>query len=105
MTQPIEMRLNEMISGVRSDVGVKLFGDDFAILEEKAKEIERVLKSIPGNADVNVEQITGQPVVQVRISTREVARYGVSATDVLNLVESIGSFPVGEVLRGKSIFP
>ena len=105
MTQPIEMRLNEMISGVRSDVGVKLFGDDFAILEDKAKEIERILKSIPGNADVNVEQITGQPVVQVRIKQDEIARYGVSSTDVLNLVESVGSFPVGEIFEGQIHFP
>jgi heavy metal efflux system protein len=105
MTQPIEMRLNEMISGVRSDVGVKLFGDDFGILEEKAKEIERVLKSIPGNADVNVEQITGQPVVQIRIKQDEIARYGVSAADVLNLVESVGSFPVGDIQEGQVHFP
>lgn len=105
MTQPIEMRLNEMISGVRSDVGVKLFGDDFGILEEKARDIERVLKSIPGNADVNVEQITGQPVVQIRIRQDEIARYGVSATDVLNLVESVGSFQVGQVFEGQIHFP
>lgn len=105
MTQPIEMRLNEMISGVRSDVGVKLFGDDFEILEDKARDIERVLKSIPGSADVNVEQITGQPVIQVRIRQDEIARYGVSATDVLNLVESVGSFPVGEIFEGQIHFP
>ncbi len=105
MTQPIEMRLNEMISGVRSDVAVKLFGDDFDVLVDKAKEIERVLKSIPGNADVNVEQVTGQPVLQIIIKQDEIARYGVSATDVLNLVESLGSFPLGEVYEDQLRFP
>ena len=79
MTQPIEMRLNEMISGVRSDVAVKLFGDDFDVLVDKAEEIEKVLRSIDGNADVAVEQITGQPVLQIKVKQDEIARYGVSA--------------------------
>ncbi len=104
-SQPIEMRLNEMISGVRSDVAVKLFGDDFATLTSKAQEIESVLRSIPGNADVAVEQITGQPVLQVQINQDEVARYGVPAKAVLDLVESVGSKPLGEVMEGPLLFP
>ena len=99
MTQPIEMRLNEMISGVRSDVAVKLFGDDFDVLVDKAEEIEKVLRSIEGNADVAVEQVTGQPVLQIKVKQDEIARYGVSAKQVLDLVESLGSFRLGEVLR------
>ena len=105
MTQPIEMRLNEMISGVRSDVAVKLFGDDFDVLVEKAGEIERVLRRIDGNADVAVEQITGQPVLQIRVKQDEIARYGVSAKQVLDLVESLGSFELGEVFEGQLRFP
>ena len=105
MTQPIEMRLNEMISGVRSDVAVKLFGDDFDVLVDKAAEIERVLKSIDGNADVNVEQVTGQPVLQIIVKQDEIARYGVSATEVLDLVESLGSFHLGEVYEDQLRFP
>ena len=105
MTQPIEMRLNEMISGVRSDVAVKLFGDDFDVLVDKASEIERVLKSIDGNADVNVEQITGQPVLQIVVKQDEIARYGVSATEVLNMVESLGSYQLGEVYEDQLRFP
>ena len=105
MTQPIEMRLNEMISGVRSDVAVKLFGDDFDVLVDKAQEIERVLKSIDGNADVNVEQITGQPVLQIIVKQDEIARYGVTATEVLNLVESLGSFQLGEIYEDQLRFP
>ncbi len=105
MTQPIEMRLNEMISGIRSDVAVKLFGDDFDVLVDKAGEIERVLRSIDGSADINVEQITGQPVLQVKIKQDEIARYGVSATEVLNLVESLGSYQLGEVYEDQLRFP
>ena len=105
MTQPIEMRLNEMISGIRSDVAVKLFGDDFDLLVEKAEEIQRVLGSVPGAADVNVEQITGQPVLQVRIRRNELARYGISAQQVLNLVEALGSYQVGDVFEGQFRFP
>lgn len=104
-TQPIEMRLNEMISGVRSDVGVKLFGDDFDVMVAKAKEIEQVLKSIGGSADVSTEQITGQPVLQIKIKQDQIARYGISAQAVLNLVESIGSMPVSEVYEGQLRFP
>ncbi len=105
MTQPIEMRLNEMISGIRSDVAVKLFGDDFDVLVEKAKEIELVLKSIAGSADVNVEQITGQPVLQVVVRQEEIARYGISAAEVLHIIESLGSFQLGEVYEEQLRFP
>lgn len=105
MTQPIEMRLNEMISGVRSDVAVKIFGDDFDVLVSKAKEVERILRSIEGSGDVSVEQVTGQPVLQIKIRQNEIARYGVSAKDVLQLVESLGSFKLGEVYEGQLRFP
>ena len=105
MTQPIEMRLNEMISGIRSDVAVKLFGDDFKVLVDKAEEIERVLRSIDGSADVAVEQITGQPVLQIKVKQDAIARYGVSAKQVLDLVESLGSFELGEVFEGQLRFP
>ena len=105
MTQPIEMRMNEMISGVRSDVAAILYGDDFDILVKKAAEIERVLKSIPGATDVSTEQVTGQPVLQVRINQDEIARYGIPANTVLDLVESLGSKPLGEVYEGQLRFP
>ncbi len=104
-TQPIEMRLNEMISGVRTDVAVKVFGDDFPTLVAKAKEIERVLRTIPGSADLAVEQITGQPVLQIQIKQDEIARYGVPAKAVLDVVESIGSKPLGEIVEGQVRFP
>ena len=105
MTQPIEMRLNEMISGVRSDVAAILYGDEFDVLVKKAAEIERVLKSIPGAEDVTTEQVTGQPVLQVRVNQDEIARYGIPAKVVLDLVESLGSKQLGEVYEGQLRFP
>src|SRR5581483_3790540 len=84
---------------------VKLFGDDLDVLKAKALEIERVLRAIPGNADVKTQQITGQPVLQVRIDQDQIARYGVPAKAVLDLVESVGSKPLGEVVEGQLHFP
>jgi len=97
--------LNEMISGVRSDVAVKLFGDDFDVLVDKAEEIEKVLRSIKGNADVAVEQVTGQPVLQIKVKQEDIARYGVSADQVLDIAASLGSFELGEVFEGQLRFP
>ncbi len=104
-SQPIELRMNEMISGVRADLGIKLFGDDFSLLVSKAAEIEAVLKSINGNADVSVEQVTGQPVLQVQIKQDEIARYGIAAQTVLDLIQSVGSLEVGQVVEGQLRFP
>jgi cobalt-zinc-cadmium resistance protein CzcA len=104
-SQPIEMRMNEMVSGVRAELGVKLFGDDFDVLVRKAAEIEAILKSIPGNADVNVEQVTGQPMLQIKVNQAQIARYGVAAQTVLDIVESIGSKPLGEIVEGQIRFP
>ena len=78
-TQPIEQRINEMISGVRSDVAIKLFGDDFDTLMPKARELENVLRDVPGCADLATEQIAGQPILQIRINQDQIARYGVPA--------------------------
>jgi cobalt-zinc-cadmium resistance protein CzcA len=104
-SQPIELRINEMISGVRSDVAVKLFGDDLNVLKSTAEKIESVLKAIPGSADVNAEQVTGQPVLQVRINQEAIARYGVPASAVLDLIESNGSKPLGDIVEGQLRFP
>jgi cobalt-zinc-cadmium resistance protein CzcA len=104
-TQPIEMRLNEMLSGGRTDITVKVFGDDFTTLTAKATEIEQVLRTVPGNADLAVEQLVGQGVLEIQIRQDEIARYGVPAKTVLDLVESIGSKPLGEIVEGELRFP
>ncbi|GMU82417.1 MAG: hypothetical protein AMXMBFR47_22880 [Planctomycetota bacterium] len=105
LTQPIEMRLNEMIAGVRADVAVKLFGDDFGVLTEKGQEIAGILQSIDGAADVSTEQLTGQPVLQIEIDKDAIARYGIATRAVLDLVESLGSKPLGDVVEGQLRFP
>src|SRR4051794_3255597 len=75
-TQPIEMRINEMIAGIRADVGIKLFGDDLEVLKEKGSEIERVVKEIRGASDVTTEQVTGLPVIRVKVDRDALARHG-----------------------------
>jgi cobalt-zinc-cadmium resistance protein CzcA len=104
-SQPIKLRMDEMITGVRADLAVKLFGDDIKTLQAKAGEIETVLKSINGNADVSVEPLTGLPLLQVKIKQDEIARHGVPAKAVLDLVESLGSMRVGEIVEGQFRFP
>jgi cobalt-zinc-cadmium resistance protein CzcA len=105
ITQPIQQRIDEMTSGVKAQVAVKLFGDDFAILQEKAEEIVRVLNDIPGAADVNPDPLTDLPVLQIKVKQEELARYDVSAKALLELVESLGGKPVGEIIEGQLRFP
>jgi cobalt-zinc-cadmium resistance protein CzcA len=104
-TQPIEMRINEMVSGIRADVGIKLYGDDLATLKSKAEEILRVVLQIPGAADVSAEQITGQPILRVEVDWEALSRYGVSARQVLDAVKAAGGISVGEVLEPGRRFP
>jgi len=104
-TQPIEMRVNEMIAGVRGDLGVKVFGDDFETLKGKAREIEKILKEIPGAADVSIEQVTGQSIIQVEVDREATARYGIPAREVLDAVEALGGKEAGTLQEGDRRFP
>ncbi|HZL90855.1 MAG TPA: CusA/CzcA family heavy metal efflux RND transporter, partial [Pirellulaceae bacterium] len=103
--QPIEHRMNEMVSGVRADLGVNLYGDDLDVLVEKGSEIAAILNTVRGAADVAAEQVTGQPVLQIKVDQEQIARYGISAESVLDLVEAIGARHVGEVVEGEYRFP
>lgn len=103
-TQPIEMRVNEMIAGIRSDVGIKLFGDDFDTLREKADEIARAVERIPGAADVTVEQLTGQAMLAIDVNRQAAGRYGIPAGEILEMIESLGTRKVGEVIEGQRRF-
>jgi cobalt-zinc-cadmium resistance protein CzcA len=104
-TQPIEMRMNEMVAGIRSDLGVKLHGDDLETLKATAAEIERVLRSVPGAADVTTEQVTGLPVLRLVLDTEALSRYGVSSEVVLNAVKALGGLAAGEVIEPTRRFP
>jgi heavy metal efflux system protein len=99
------MRVNEMFAGVRSDVGIKLFGDDFEVLKAKAQEAEAVLKRTRGAADVVTEQVTGQPVLQIEIDRAAIGRHGIAAADVLDLVRALGTLEVGTMQEGERRFP
>jgi cobalt-zinc-cadmium resistance protein CzcA len=104
-TQPIEQRINEMISGVRADVAVKIFADDLDDLVAKAREIEKAMSTIPGVADLAVEQLKGQPILEIKVKQDQLARYGLSAESVLVLVESLGSKSLGVVVEKDYRFP
>ncbi|MEW5796166.1 MAG: CusA/CzcA family heavy metal efflux RND transporter [Candidatus Zixiibacteriota bacterium] len=103
-TQPIEMRINELLAGIRTDVGIKLFGDDLDVLEEKAEQIALLAERIPGSADVSVEQLTGQPEFLIEVDRGKLSRFGLPAREVLNYIESIGGIKVGEVFEGQRRF-
>jgi cobalt-zinc-cadmium resistance protein CzcA len=105
LTQPIEMRMNEMIAGIRSDIGIKIFGDDLETLRRLSDDVQNVLKEIAGSGEISGEQVTGQPVLQVRVDPQAIARYGLSGGDVLSVVEAVGSRKVGEVREGQRRFP
>ena len=104
-TQPIQMRFNELISGVRSDVAVKVFGDDMGIMETTAAEISRVLESVPGAADVKVEQTTGLPMLTVQIDRAKLARLGLSLDEVQSMVATaVGGQEAGALFQGDRRF-
>ncbi|WP_011300091.1 CusA/CzcA family heavy metal efflux RND transporter [Cupriavidus necator] len=104
-SQPIQLRFNELISGVRSDVAVKLFGDDNAMLEATAQKIASALQSVPGAAEVKVEQTTGLPVLTVAIDRARAARYGLNMTDVQDTVAiAIGGRDAGTLFEGDRRF-
>jgi hypothetical protein len=104
-TQPIEQRINEMISGVRADVAVKLFGESFETLIPKAAELQRLLGSIGGCVDLTTEQVAGQPILRIAVRQDDIARYGIPAEVVLDVVESVSSKVLGEVVEGQLRFP
>jgi cobalt-zinc-cadmium resistance protein CzcA len=104
-TQPIEMRINEMVSGIRSDIGIKIYGDDFDELVRIGDEVQRILLDIPGQSDIAVDQVTGQPTLRIRVDPDALARYGVPGADVLDFVEAVGGRQVGEVFEEQRRFP
>ncbi|MDO8678607.1 MAG: CusA/CzcA family heavy metal efflux RND transporter [Acidobacteriota bacterium] len=104
-TQPIQMRFNELIAGVRSDVAVKVFGDDMNTLADVGAAVERVLAGVPGASDVKIEQTTGLPVLTIELDRPAMARLGLNVVDVQDVVEvAIGGKAAGQVYDGDRRF-
>lgn len=100
-TQPIQMRFNELIAGIKSDVAVKVRGDDFDTMRTVAEKIARVLKQVPGAADVQVEQTDGLPVLDIQLNKDVLSREGLNTSDVLDVVRiAIGGEKAGVVREG-----
>ena len=104
-TQPIEMRFNELISGVKSDLAIKVYGDNFEVMQKKAQEIANVLNSIPGAADVKVEQVDGLPVLDIRVDREKASLHGLNVSDALEVISiAIGGGKAGLIFEGDRRF-
>lgn len=104
-SQPIELRFNELISGVRSDVGIKIFGDDMQVLNTEAAKIAKLIQQVSGSNAVKVEQTSGLPLLNVEIDKAQAAHYGLSVKAIQDVVAtSIGGQSVGEILQGDRRF-
>ena len=105
LSQPIQLRFNELISGVRSDVAVKVFGDDMAVLNQTAEQIAGVLRKVQGSSEVKVEQTSGLPVLTVNIDRQRAARYGLNVGDIQDTVAvAIGGREAGTLFEGDRRF-
>ena len=105
LSQPIQLRFNELISGVRSDVAVKVFGDDIAVLNQTAEQIAGVLRQVQGSSEVKVEQTSGLPVLTVNIDRQRAARYGLNVGDIQdNVSVAIGGREAGTLFEGDRRF-
>jgi len=104
-TQPIEMRMNELIAGVRSDVAVKVFGDDLDVLVEIGERVSEILEAVPGAADAKAEQITGLPMLEIQVDREALARYGIPQSDVHEVVRTaVGGAAAGQIFEGDRRF-
>jgi cobalt-zinc-cadmium resistance protein CzcA len=106
ITQPIQMRFNELISGVRSDIGVKIFGDDMEVLRRNADAVSKVLGTVAGSDAVKVEQVTGLPMLTVKFKPTAMARYGLTVAEVQEVIQAaIGGKESGVLFEGDRRFP
>ena len=104
-SQPIEMRFNELIAGVRSDVGVKIYGEDLDTLARIAKDVAEIMHGIEGSADVRVQQTEGLPQLRIIIDRNKIARYGINVSDANILIETaLAGTQVGKIYEGEKQF-
>jgi cobalt-zinc-cadmium resistance protein CzcA len=104
-SQPIALRVDELVSGVKSAIGIKIFGDDLDVLKQKADAVARVLGKVPGAADVAVEKVSGLAYLQIEIDRDKIARYGINVADVQDVIEAaIGGKEASKVYDGVKVF-
>lgn len=103
-SQPIELRVAEMMAGIRTDVGVKIFGDDLEQLATSAEDVVAILESIPGAADVSMEQLTGQSVLAVKLDRVAAGRFGVQTSEILDFIQTLGGIKAAELVEGEQVF-
>jgi len=104
-SQPIATRVDELLSGVKAQLAVKLFGDDLSVLEQKGKELQAAIMAIPGASDVQLEQISGEAQLVVKANRDELARYGLNVAEVMEIVSTaIGGEAVTQVIEGQRRF-
>src|SRR5881396_4347164 len=105
-TQPIRNRIDMLSTGIRTQVGVKVFGSDLQTIEKKAAEIERVLHEVPGAVDLYAERITGAPYLEIHINRTAAAKYGINVGDAQDVIESaIGGKNITFTIEGRQRFP
>ena len=104
-TQPIQMRFSELVSGVKADIGIKVFGEDLEVLSRKADQIMDALRKIPGAEDVSVEQVDNIPVLEIQIDRRAIARVGVNVADIQEwITTALGGHPLAQIIEGDRRF-
>ena len=104
-TQPIQMRVEELISGVRATLAVKLYGEDLGELDRLSQEIKNIISQVPGVADLSLEANLGKPQIRIQVNREALARYGMNSDEVLTVVRSgIGNEPVSTLIRGVKRF-
>ncbi len=104
-SQPIALRVDELVSGVKSAIGIKIFGDDLDVLKDKAEAVARVLAKVRGSADINIEKVSGLAYLQIEIDRDKLARYGINVADVQEVVETaIGGKEATKVYEGQKVF-
>ena len=105
LSQPIQQRMNETVAGIRTDVGVKIFGDDLEVLLQLASQVQAILQKVEGAADVRAEQVEGLPVLTVKVDRQALSRYGINIADVQNLVEiAVAGKSAGKLFEGDRRF-
>ncbi|MHC5537991.1 efflux RND transporter permease subunit, partial [Singulisphaera rosea] len=103
-TQPIELRFNDLLAGVRADVGLSLFGDDLQVLQERANRLAELLRKVPGASEVKAQVLNGLPFLQIDVDRDRIDRYGIDASEVLDLGDALGGKVVGQVVEGERRF-